>query len=115
MGIKYYKLFDLLNRRGMKKSDLRVILSSATIAKLSKGEHISGEAIEKICKFLKCQPGDIMEYVTDAYDVIASEDVLLADHSPLFDDEVSTLSNELNFYNKDSQEHYQSLFDDETS
>ena len=63
--IRYYKLFDLLNRLGMKKSDLRQILSSSTVAKLSKGEYISGEAIEKICKFLHCQPGDIMEYVED--------------------------------------------------
>lgn len=61
--IRYYKLFDILNRTGMKKSDLRAILSPKTIAKLSKGEYISGEAIEKICKFLKCQPGDIMEYI----------------------------------------------------
>lgn len=62
--VRYYKLFDLLNRKGMKKSDLRQILSSATVAKLSKGEYISGEAIEKICMFLGCQPGDIMEIVT---------------------------------------------------
>lgn len=62
--IKYYKLFDLLNRRGMKKSDLRQILSPKTVAKLSKGQYISGEAIEKICLFLDCQPGDIMEIVT---------------------------------------------------
>lgn len=62
--VRYYKLFDLLNRRGMKKSDLRKILSSSTVAKLSKGEYISGEALEKICLFLNCQPGDIMEIVT---------------------------------------------------
>lgn len=62
--IRYYKLFDLLARRGMKKSDLRQILSSSTVAKLSKGEYISCEAIEKICEFLHCQPGDIMEYMT---------------------------------------------------
>lgn len=61
--IRYYKLFDLLNRRGMKKSDLREILSPKTIAKLSKGQYISGEAIEKICLYLDCQPGDIMEVV----------------------------------------------------
>lgn len=61
--IRYYKLFDLLNRRGMKKSDLRAIISSATVAKLSKGEYISGEAVDKICLFLGCQPGDIMEVV----------------------------------------------------
>lgn len=62
--IRYYKLFDMLNRREMKISDLRKILSSATVAKLKKGEYISGEALEKICLFLNCQPGDIMEIVT---------------------------------------------------
>lgn len=59
--IRYYRLFDLLNRRGMKLSDLRNILSSATVAKLRKGQYISGEAIEKICLYLSCQPSDIME------------------------------------------------------
>lgn len=61
--IRYYKLFDLLNRRNMKLSDLRNILSSSTVAKLRKGEYISGEVIEKICIYLGCQPGDIMEVV----------------------------------------------------
>lgn len=59
--IKYYKLFDLLNRRGMKKSDLREIISSRTVAKLSKGENVNTEIINKICLYLECQPGDIME------------------------------------------------------
>lgn len=63
--LKYYKLLDLLNRRGIKKTELRNILSSATVAKLSKNEYISGEAIDKICAYLNCQPGDIMEYVPD--------------------------------------------------
>jgi putative transcriptional regulator len=62
MAIRYYKLFDLLNRKGMKKSDLREILSPGTVAKLSKGEYISGEVVEKLCRFLNCQPGDIMEF-----------------------------------------------------
>ena len=61
--IRYYKLFDLLNRKHMNLSDLRNILSSATVAKLKKGAYISGEAIEKICIYMGCQPGDIMEIV----------------------------------------------------
>ncbi len=36
--VRYYKLFDLLNRKGLKKSDLRKILSPNTVAKLLKGE-----------------------------------------------------------------------------
>ncbi|MBQ9135841.1 MAG: helix-turn-helix domain-containing protein [Lachnospiraceae bacterium] len=58
--ITYMGLMDLLNHRGMKKTDLLKILSSKTLAKLSKDEYVSGEVLEKICIFLKCQPGDIM-------------------------------------------------------
>lgn len=59
--IRYYKLFDLLNRKGMKKTELLEIMSSPTLAKLSKGEIVKTDIIDKICLFLKCQPGDIME------------------------------------------------------
>ena len=67
MPIKYYKLFDLLARRGMKKTDLMQIadISSPTLAKLSKGETITTEIIMRICAALNCQPGDIMEYVEE--------------------------------------------------
>lgn len=61
MAIKYYKLFDLLNRKGMKKTDLLKTISSPTLAKLSKGDIVTTEVIQKICDFLECQPGDIME------------------------------------------------------
>ena len=65
--IKYYKLLNVLNRREMTKEELRIKLnlSSATIAKISKNEFISLRVINDICKFLNCQPGDIMEYVPD--------------------------------------------------
>lgn len=65
--IKYYKLLDVLNRREMTKEELRIKLnlSSATIAKISKNEFISLRVVNDICKFLNCQPGDIMEYVPD--------------------------------------------------
>lgn len=65
--IKYYKLFDMLNRRGLKKTDLIEIagITSPTIAKLSKGAVITSETIDKICKGLNCQPGDIMEYTEE--------------------------------------------------
>ena len=61
--ITYVGLMDLLNHRGMKKTDLLEILSSKTIAKLSKDEYVSGEVIEKLCIFLKCQPEDIMAVI----------------------------------------------------
>lgn len=60
--MKYYKLFDLLTRRGMKKTDLLSIISAPTLAKLSKGETVKTDVLCKICELLDCQPGDIMEY-----------------------------------------------------
>ena len=67
MPIKYYKLFDLLTRRSMKKTDLidTASISSPTLAKLTKGESVTTETIEKICAALNVQPGDIMEYIPD--------------------------------------------------
>ena len=59
--IKYYLLFDLLMRKGMKKTDLLEVISAPTLAKLSKGEVVKTDIIDKICTFLKCQPGQIME------------------------------------------------------
>jgi len=63
MPLRYYKLFDLLNRRGLKKSNLREVVSGATVAKLAKHEIVTTDSITKICEFLHCQPGDIMEMV----------------------------------------------------
>ena len=65
MAIRYYKLFDLLQRRGMKKTDLMPLagISSPTLAKLSKGETVTTEVVEKICNALGVQPGEIMETI----------------------------------------------------
>ena len=67
MSIRYYKLFDVLQRRGLKKTDLLKIanISSPTLAKLSKGETVTTEVIEKICNALDCQPADIMENIKE--------------------------------------------------
>jgi DNA-binding Xre family transcriptional regulator len=56
----------------MKKTDLlkEVGLSSATLAKLGKGESLSGESIQKLCRYFRCQPGDLVEYVIDEAPVV---------------------------------------------
>jgi len=61
--IKYFKLFDYLNRHNMKKTDLLKVISAPTLAKLSKSDIVTTEVIAKICEFLNCQPSDIMEYI----------------------------------------------------
>lgn len=67
MAIKYFKLFDLLNRRNITKTKLRIdlSLSTKTLAKISNHENINVDTIEKICAYLNVQPGDIMEYEKD--------------------------------------------------
>lgn len=65
MSIYFYRLFDRLNRTGMKKTDLLEIMSSATIAKLSKNGNVTTKTINDICNYLHCEPSDIMEYEPD--------------------------------------------------
>jgi DNA-binding Xre family transcriptional regulator len=68
MGITYKPLFHLLVDKGMKGTDLtrQGIISAPTLAKLNKGETVDGKVIARICEFLKCQPGDLMEYLPEA-------------------------------------------------
>ncbi len=65
--IVYYKLLDLLTRRGMKKTDLVNLgaITLPTLAKLSKNKSVTIDTIDKICRVLNCQPGDILEYMED--------------------------------------------------
>lgn len=64
--LNYEKLLNLLAEKGIKKSALRDMgFSPNLINKLERGEHINTINIEKLCKLLDCQPGDIMEYVPD--------------------------------------------------
>lgn len=67
MAIKYFKLFDLLNRRGLKKTDLLTIagISTPTLAKLSKGSTVTTEVVDRICAALNVQPGEIMEHIKE--------------------------------------------------
>jgi len=67
MAIRFYKLEDLLRRKGLKKKDLvrPDLLSSATMAKLSRGDNVTTETIDRICAFLHVQPSEIMEYVEE--------------------------------------------------
>lgn len=63
--MKYYKLFIMLDKKGMKRTELLKIVSSVTLAKLGKGDSVTTDILCKICAFLDCQPGDIMEYIPE--------------------------------------------------
>ncbi len=67
MEVSYNNLFKLLIDRGMKKTEFakEVGISGNTLAKLSKNETISMDSIVRICRFLECDVGDIMEVLPD--------------------------------------------------
>ena len=67
MQISYKKLWKLLIDKNMNKQELREVsgISSASIAKLGKGENITTDVLLKICKALDCDITDIMEIESD--------------------------------------------------
>ncbi|MBT9683403.1 MAG: helix-turn-helix transcriptional regulator [Clostridiales bacterium] len=67
MHISYNKLWKLLIDKNMNKQALREIsgISSASIAKLGKGDNITTEVLLRICTALDCDISDIMEVVKD--------------------------------------------------
>ena len=67
MAISYSGLWKLLIDKNLKKVDLieRLEISSSTIAKMTKNEAVSLRVLEKICRELDCDFGDIIHYVKE--------------------------------------------------
>lgn len=67
MALCYKKLWKQLIDHDMTRMQFRdaVGLSTATLAKMSKSEPVGAIVLEKICKVLKCDIGDIVSYVPD--------------------------------------------------
>lgn len=65
MIVSYKKLWKLLIDKDLMKKDLQsnAGVSWATITKMSKGEPVSTEVLMKICKYLQCDVGDIIEFI----------------------------------------------------
>ena len=65
MEVCYKKLWKLLIDKDMKKRDLEEIadIGRSTMAKMSRGEHVSLDVLLKICTALNCDFGDIIEAV----------------------------------------------------
>ena len=67
MVVSYKKLWKLLIDKDLMKKDLqsKAGVSWATITKMSKGEPVSTEVLMKICKYLQCDVGDVMEFIDE--------------------------------------------------
>ena len=67
MRISYNKLWKMLIDKNMNKRDLaeKSGVSSASIAKLSKGANLTTDVLLKICETMDCHIEDILETIND--------------------------------------------------
>lgn len=72
--ISYNRLWKLLIDKNMNRQALKEIsgISTASIAKLGRGDNITTAVLLKICNALDCDLSDIMELIED--NTVLSED-----------------------------------------
>ena len=69
MGLQYkMDVVSALKENGITSYKIRSekLLSESTLQKLRKGEGVSWDNLETLCRLLECQPSDLIEYVPDA-------------------------------------------------
>lgn len=71
MRISYRPLWVMLAQRDMTKKELRERsgISTASLAKLGKGQNITTDVLLKICKALNCNINEIIESFPENEDV----------------------------------------------
>ena len=67
MAVSYKRLWKVLIDKDMKKKDLEKVagVSHYTLNKMTKGENVMTEIIERICLSLDVTPDQIMEILPD--------------------------------------------------
>ena len=70
MRISYRPLWVMLAQRDMTKKELREKsgISTASLAKLGKGQNITTDVLLKICKALNCNINEIIESIPEKGD-----------------------------------------------
>jgi DNA-binding Xre family transcriptional regulator len=65
--ISYKKLWHVLLDKDLKKKDLVTMagVSTYTINKLNRGDNVTTDVLQRICKALECNIGDIMDVLPD--------------------------------------------------
>lgn len=73
--IKYDKLFDMFKAKGVTSYVVRQnkLMGQGTLTKIKNGTSgLDYKTIDKLCAYLNCQPGDLIEYVPDEQTVGAA-------------------------------------------
>jgi putative transcriptional regulator len=67
MKISYNKLWKMLIDKNMKRKDLMEVagISSASVAKLGRGDNIQTDVLLRICEALDCTIEDILETIRE--------------------------------------------------
>ena len=67
MRFSYNRLWKLMIDMNINKNKLKELtgISSASIAKLGKGQNVTTDVLLRICNGLNCQIEDIMEFTKD--------------------------------------------------
>lgn len=67
LPISYQKLIRLFEDRNITSYTIKRdgVMGQATWKKIHEGGHIDTRTIESLCAYLKCQPGDILEYIPE--------------------------------------------------
>lgn len=67
MSVSYSKLWELLEENHMNRTELKETsgISFNVLARMGRDETVSMESMEKICKSLNCNIGDVMDIVND--------------------------------------------------
>ncbi len=67
MKISYNKLWKMLIDKNMKRKDLMEVagISSASVAKLGRGDNIQTDVLLRICEALDCTIEDILETIKE--------------------------------------------------
>ena len=66
MYFSYNKLWKRLIDEGINKQELRKLtgISTASISKMNQGKNINTDTLSKICRYFRCDVGDITEVVS---------------------------------------------------
>ena len=67
MRISYNKLWDLMKKNKMKKTDLAQAaeITGYTMTKMNKNGPVSLEVIMRVCKVFHCDIGEVLEVLED--------------------------------------------------
>ena len=67
MPISYAKMLKLFDDKGITSYVIKrdQVIGQASFRKIREGGHIDTRTIEKLCEYLNCQPGDLMEYIRE--------------------------------------------------